>query len=202
MTVEDAVVQTIRERRSVRQFQDRPVPHEIIADILQAAVWAPSAHNRQPWRFSVVTDNTKKHDLAYQMGQRLRYDLEADNTPEELIRKDTERSYRRMTTAPVLIVMCLSMMDMDTYPDPARSHYEYLMAVQSTAMAGQTLMLAAHALGLGTCWMCAPLFCPDVVRETLALADDWEPQGIIALGYAALNRSKDRKPLDTMVNWG
>lgn len=202
MTIETVVLRVIRQRRSVRQFQDKPVPHELIAEMLQSAVWAPSAHNRQPWRFAVVTDYTKKQDLACRMGQRLQQDLEADNAPEEVIRRDVERSYRRMTGAPVLIVVCLSMVDMDVYPDPARSRNEYLMAAQSAAMAGQTLMLAAHALGLSTCWMCAPLFCPDVVRQTLTLPDDWEPQGVITLGYPGQTQTRERKPIDAVVKWG
>jgi F420 biosynthesis protein FbiB-like protein len=93
------------------------------------------------------------------------------------------------------------MIDMDTYPDERRSRNEHLMAVQSTAMAGQNLLLAAHAMGLGTCWMCAPLFCPDIVRQTLALPRDWEPQGIIALGFPARIPTKERKPVDGFLIW-
>lgn len=70
------------------------------------------------------------------------------------------------------------------------------MAVQSVAMAGQNLLLAAHAHGLGACWMCAPLFCPDVVRSALSLPIDWEPQGLITLGNPAQSRSKTRRKLD------
>jgi nitroreductase len=73
------------------------------------------------------------------------------------------------------------------------------MAVQSTALAGQNLLLAAHALGLASCWMCAPLFCPDVVAETLGLPEDWQPQALIAVGYAAEERQKTRQPLGTRV---
>jgi coenzyme F420-0:L-glutamate ligase/coenzyme F420-1:gamma-L-glutamate ligase len=76
------------------------------------------------------------------------------------------------------------MADMDRYPDK-RQRAEHLMAVQSTAMAVQNLLLAATADGLGACWMCAPLFCPDVVRAALALPDDWEPQALVTLGGPA-----------------
>jgi coenzyme F420-0:L-glutamate ligase / coenzyme F420-1:gamma-L-glutamate ligase len=135
------------------------------------------------------------------MGARLRRDLEADGVPEAAIAKDTARSYERLTGAPVLIVVCLSMLDMDTYPDAHRQHNEYLMAVQSTAMAGQNCLLAAHALGLGACWMCAPLFAPDVVCEVLALPNDWQPQGMIVLGYPAEAKTKTRHPLEQTVIW-
>ena len=73
------------------------------------------------------------------------------------------------------------------------------MAAQSVAMAGQNVLLAAHALGLGACWLCAPLFCPEVVRETLALPLDWQPQGLITAGYPAEAKEKTRAPLETRV---
>jgi F420 biosynthesis protein FbiB-like protein len=192
---------TLLSRRSIRRFRPDPVPHEVITQLLEAAIWAPSAHNRQPWRFAVLTDAAQKQTLAAAMGARLRHDLEADGAPEDLIVKDTARSYERITSAPVLIVLCLSMLDMDTYSDAHRQQNEYLMAVQSTAMAGQNCLLAAHDLGLGACWMCAPLFAPDVVRAALALPDDWQPQGMIVLGYAAEEKTKTRHPLERVILW-
>jgi nitroreductase len=74
------------------------------------------------------------------------------------------------------------------------------MAVQGTAMASQNLLLAAHAEGLAACWMCAPLFCPDVVRGALGVADHWQPQGLIALGIAAdAGRDRPRRPMGDFV---
>jgi F420 biosynthesis protein FbiB-like protein len=135
------------------------------------------------------------------MGAQLRQDLTADQVAVEVIEKDVQRSYERMTGAPVLIVLCLSMVDMDTYRDEQRNQHEYIMAVQSTAMAGQNLLLAAHAQGLGACWMCAPLFCPPIVREVLELPADWQPQGMIAVGYPAQTRESTRQPLETRTVW-
>ena len=59
------------------------------------------------------------------------------------------------------------------------------MAIQSTAMAMQNLLLAAHALGLGAAVMCAPLFCQDTVAGTLALPAGWEPQALVTVGFPA-----------------
>ncbi|HRO23854.1 MAG TPA: nitroreductase family protein, partial [Promineifilum sp.] len=93
----------------------------------------------------------------------------ADGQSPEFIERDAGRSYMRLTSAPLLILLSLTMADMDVYPDERRARNEAIMAAQSTAMAGQNIMLAAHALGLGACWVCAPLFCPAIVRETLDL---------------------------------
>lgn len=195
------VLNAIMTRRSLRRYEPRRIPHTLIRQILHAATWAPSAHNRQPWRFAVIETDTLKEQLARAMGARLRHDLEADDVPEEIIAKDVNRSYDRITSAPLLVALCLSMADMDFYPDEKRSTNEYIMAVQSTAMAGQNLLLAAHDAGLGACWMCAPLFCPDVVQDALGLPKDWQPQGLITMGYPAQEREKTRKPLEEHMLW-
>ncbi len=192
---------TIQQRRSLRRYHPAPVPRDLIETVLTAAIWAPSAHNRQPWRFAVIQQKQSKVALATAMGTRLRHDLEADNVPEAVIEKDVARSYERITCAPVVIVLCLTMVDMDSYPDEKRANNEYLMAVQSTAMAGQNILLAAHELGLGACWMCAPLFVPDVVRQTLNLPEDWQPQALLTIGYPAQTREKTRRPLEESVLW-
>jgi coenzyme F420-0:L-glutamate ligase / coenzyme F420-1:gamma-L-glutamate ligase len=93
------------------------------------------------------------------------------------------------------------MTDMDIYADEVRQRREYLMAVQSVAMAGQNLLLAAHDVGLGACWVCAPLFVPDVVRDVLELPADWEAQGFITLGYPAQVCEQTRHPLEEKVIW-
>lgn len=186
-------------RRSLRRYLPDPVPPQLIEQLLTAAVWAPSAHNRQPWRFVVMTEWATKHKLATAMGEKLRRDLTADHAPADLITKDTRRSYQRITNAPLLILLCLSMADMDSYPDPLRQQHEWTMAVQSTAMAAQNLLLAAHALDLGACWMCAPLFCPDLVKQMLDLPADWQPQALLTIGYPAETKEKARQPLSSRV---
>jgi F420 biosynthesis protein FbiB-like protein len=182
----------IRSRRSIRRYDDRPIPREVIEGMLELATWGPSAHNRQPWRFTVITQKETQQHLASAMGARLRADLSADGVPTDVIEKDAARSYARITGAAALICLCMTMEDMDRYPDSTRAANERTMAVQSVAMAGQNLLLAAHHAGLGACWMCAPLFCPDVVHAALDLPTYWEPQALITLGYAAEERQKHR----------
>jgi F420 biosynthesis protein FbiB-like protein len=186
-------------RRSIRRYEDRPVPPESITLLLKAAIWAPSAHNRQPWRFAILTDPGLKNALATAMGRRLQADLVADGLPAEQIEVDVQRSNLRLTRAPALIVVCLSMADMDSYPDQKRQDKEWLMAVQSAAMAGQNILLSAHALGLGACWMCGPLFCPETVKRVLALDPGWQPQSLITLGYPAEVKTRSRHPLEKVV---
>lgn len=194
-------IEALLTRRSVRRYTSEPVPRPLIEELLAAAAWAPSAHNRQPWRFAVTTDRAVIERLARAMGERLRRDLEADGVSGDVIDADAGRSYARITGAAAVIVLCLTMADMDNYPDQRRAALEKVMAVQSTALAGQNLLLAAHAAGLGACWMCAPLFCPDTVCDALDLPDDWEPQALVTLGWPAEARTKTRAPLESRVLW-
>jgi coenzyme F420-0:L-glutamate ligase/coenzyme F420-1:gamma-L-glutamate ligase len=190
------------ERRSIRKFLDSLVARDVLDSLLQAAIAAPSAHNRQPWRLLVIEGQTTKRRLAVAMGQRLRADRLRDGDAAAAIERDVSRSFARLTEAPVLVLVCMSMADMDRYSDVSRNQAERTMAIQGTAMAAQNLLLAAHAAGLGACWMCAPLFCCDTVIAELGLAADWEPQGIVTLGYPAeLGKPFRRRPVADSVRY-
>ena len=196
-----ALSDIIQSRRSIRCYEDRPVSREVLNRLLEAAHWASSAHNRQPWRFAVLTSAARCESLARVMGERFRADLRADGVPDDQADRQVKRSYQRISSAPVVVVACLSMTDMAHYPDARRQQAERIMAIQSAALAAQNLLLMAHAEGLGACWMCAPLFVPDVVREELSLPDDWEPQALLTLGYPAEQREALREPLETRILW-
>lgn len=191
----------IEGRRSIRRYEDRPVAREVLCRLLEAAHWAPSAHNRQPWRFAVLTDPVRRTGLARAMSRQFRCDLEADGLPANEIERRVNRSLERISGAPAVIVLFLSMADMDRYADAQRQTAERMMAVQSVALAAQNLLLAAHVEGLGACWMCAPLFCPDAVREELALPDDWEAQALFTIGYPAEQRDSVRIPIEQNTAW-
>jgi len=192
----------LRSRRSIRRFTDETVPVELVRRLIEAACQAPSAHNRRPWRFAVLSGESEKEALAEQMGEKLRAARQADGDAADAIEADAARSYQRITSAAVVVVVCLTMEAMDVYPDEARTKAEYMMAVQSVAMAGMNFLLAAHAEGLGACWLCAPLFAPDAARRSLDLPETWEPQGLILLGYAAeQGRSRERMPLEAVSLW-
>ncbi|MBL8154697.1 MAG: nitroreductase family protein [Anaerolineae bacterium] len=199
--IDDSLLHVLKDRRSIRRYSSAPVDKAIVLRLLDAAIWAPSAHNRQPWRFVVIQADEVKAQLAESMSEKLRGDLLADSVPADIADADAARSRNRIISAPLAILLCLSMLDMDRYADAHRNQKEYIMAVQSVAMAGQNLLLAAHTLGLGACWMCAPLFCPEVVHTVLHLPEDWQPQGLLTIGYPAETRVKTRNPIESSVIW-
>jgi F420 biosynthesis protein FbiB-like protein len=191
----------VRSRRSVRRYQARPIAREVLERVLEAAIWAPSAHNRQPWRFCVVMSDDVKQQLSARMADQWRSDLSADEAAPAYIERRIAVSHARLTGAAALVVASLTMEQMDRYSDMRRDRAEWTMAVQSVALACQNLLLAAHHYGLGACWMCAPLFVPELVCHVLQLPAGWEPQALITLGYPAEEKVKERAPLATRVIW-
>jgi len=202
MTTDQQLASHIHARRSTRRYLPLSIERQVVERFLAAAMRAPSAHNRQPWRFAVVDDIANKRRLAAAMGERLRVDRSADGDDPQAIEADVARSYARITAAPVVIVICLDMRDMDSYPDRRRNEAEFQMAVQSAAMAAQNLLLAAQAEGLGACVMCAPLFCPDAVSDALSLPREWTAQMLVTIGVPVdSGKERARRPLADIVFW-
>ncbi|MFX1318938.1 MAG: nitroreductase family protein [Promethearchaeota archaeon] len=192
----------ITSRRSIRELKEKPVALAQLNRVLEATLWAPSAHNAQPWRFFVLQSMKEKARLANAMGNVLRQDLTADGEEPMKIDELVATSITRFTSAPVLILACLTMEPMDVYPDDKRQRAEYTMAVQSVAAAIQTLLLTAHAEGLAGCWFCAPLFCPDTVQQILRLPETVIPQALVTLGYADdMPDPPPRQPLEKLVRF-
>ncbi|NJP06997.1 MAG: nitroreductase family protein [Chloroflexaceae bacterium] len=178
----------IQDRRSVRVYQRQPVAPAQIERLLEAARWAPSPHNAQPWRFVVIVNGATPHPqavaLADAMAARWREELARDGQDEPIINHRLARSRQRLLESPVLIIPCLDPAAIDRYPDPQRQSAEMTMAIQSIGSAIQNMLLMARAMGLDSGWMCAPLFCPDVVCTVLSLDPQLQPQALITIGYA------------------
>ena len=188
--------QVLHSRRSVRRFQPQPVPEDVVRRILEAATWAPSAHHRQPWRFAVLASLEARSRLAQALGDAFRQDLRADGLSSDQVEAQVVRSHQRIEQAPLAIMLCLDQSAGDTYPDASRQQSEHWMGVQSVALAGGNLLLAASAEGLGSVWMCAPLFAPAVAIQALDLPPEWQPQALILLGYLAkIPDPRPRRPL-------
>lgn len=168
--------EVIAARHSVRDFDPRrEVPAEYIRRILEAAVAAPSAGNRQPWHFFVVRDAPTRTCLAAAAyGQAF------------------------VAQAPVVIAVCAE-------PERSAARYSYrgkmLYCLQDTAAATEHILLAATALGLGACWVGA--FDEDEVRLCLNLPPALRPVALVPIGYPAHGRPalRSRRPLSEVVTF-
>lgn len=196
----DNLAALLQGRRSVRKYQAHPVTREHIEQIVEAARWAPSPHGRQPWRFVILTAAEPKARLAEQMGTTWRQNLEMDRQDTEIVNIRLEKSRQRILNAPAIIIPCLYLEDLDRYPDEKRQNDETTMAIQSLGAAIQNMLLMAYDLGLDTGWMCAPLFCPEVVCGALELDTRLIPHALITVGYAAAYPQRhERLPLSTLI---
>lgn len=183
----------LRSRRSIRRFKADPVPDSVIEDLLATATFAPSAHNRQPWRFAVIKDPAARQRLGAALTSKMRADMQAEGAPQSEIEARVTRSLRRIDEAPALIVLCRDVTDVrvDT-PEEA------IMGTQSVAAAGLQLLLAAHAEGLGANWICWPLYAQTETLTALDLPKDWEPQGMIIIGHP--NEAPKEKSFKSLQN--
>jgi F420 biosynthesis protein FbiB-like protein len=190
----------VRGRRSVRYYQEREVPRQLIEGVIEAARWAPSPHGRQPWRFVVLTRPDLKERLADAMGATWRANLAMDREPEEVINNRLATSRHRLLHAPVLIIPCLYLHELDVYPDSQRQGAETIMAIQSLGAAVENLMLAAWSQGLDSGWMCAPLFCPEIVVQALDLDPALTPHALITLGYPGReSKRREHRPIEKLI---
>jgi len=134
------------------------------------------------------------------MGTTWRENLEMDGQDAETVNIRLAKSRQRILNAPALIIPCLYLEDLDRYPDEKRQNDETIMAIQSLGAAIQNMLLMAYDLGLDSGWMCAPLFCPDVVCEALELDTRLLPHALITVGYAAADpQRRERLPLSALI---
>jgi len=170
-------------RRSIRAFRPDPVPRSLIDEVVEAACLAPAPHHSRPWRWVAVDSDPAKRALAEGMGARWRDDLRSDGMPDAEIDDLVARSHEKIATAPALVLGCLTWDGLDRYPDEARRRAEWGMALLSLGAAVENLMLAATGAGLASCWVAAPIFCPEAARASLALPAEWLPHALVLLGF-------------------
>jgi len=189
------LLELLRARRSVRRFADQPVSRDDLARLLEAARWAPSNHNRQPWRFLVLDDRERIRGLAKAVGQALAAKLKLLPSLASAYSGDLAHYATLFAQAPVLIValhkrpVSVSAVLLEGVPNPGLVSGEPL----SVAMAVQNLLLAAQALDLGACVMTAPLLVPETVAGALRLPAGHDLTCFIALGHPAESPEPPRR---------
>jgi coenzyme F420-0:L-glutamate ligase / coenzyme F420-1:gamma-L-glutamate ligase len=191
-------------RRSIRTFADQPVDRTQLDALIEAACIAPAPHHSRPWRFVVVDTPDGKQALARGMGERWRRDLAGDGVDPARIDELVSASHRKLEGAPASVLACLTWDGLDRYPDPARQRAEWGMALLSLGAALENLMVAAADAGLASCWVAAPIFCPEEARDALALPPDWLPQALVLLGHPDpdyIGRPRPPVTLDALRAW-
>lgn len=173
----------INARRSIRAFTAAKVSASQLDLLIEAACTAPAPHHSRPWRFVAVTSTAGKQALADGMGAAWRSDLEGDGVTSDRIDQLVASSHHKIRSAPALVVGCLTWDGLDRYPDPARQRAEWGMALLSLGAAVENLMLTAAHQGLASCWVAAPIFCPEAARDALTLDPEWLPHALVLVGH-------------------
>lgn len=167
------VFEAIKSRRSIRAFTDEPISEDEVNKLLDAARWAPSAGNIQPWEFVVVRDPEIKRGLAR-----------------------AALNQRFIEQAPVVIVVCAN------HARSAKgygSRGANLYCLQDTAAATQNMLLAATAMELATCWIGA--FDDEEAKKVLNTPGGVRPVAIVPVGHRAQTpRDRPRRPLADIVH--
>lgn len=159
-----SLIDVILSRRSIRKYERKDIPQDILNKILEAGRQAPSARNIQPWHFIVITDEKIKEKLS-----QGRYNW--------FIRE-----------APVTIVGCADLNSSRKW------------AVIDTTIALQNMVIAAWALGIGSCWIGD--FVEDEVKELLNIPSDWKVVALISFGYPAEHPPRrEKKILEEIVSF-
>jgi coenzyme F420-0:L-glutamate ligase/coenzyme F420-1:gamma-L-glutamate ligase len=191
----------VEQRRSIRAFTSDRVERALLDTLVEAACVAPAPHHSRPWRFVVIDTEAGKTALALGMGQQWRADLTADGVAPERVDELVESSDTKLTTAPALVLACLTWDGLDRYPDEQRQRAEWGMALLSLGASVENLMLSATHAGLASCWVAAPIFCPEAARDALALPADWLPHALVLVGYPSpsyVARERPPVPLEAL----
>ena len=197
MSCSEELFALMRERRSIRDFQQDPVDEATLLRLVEAASWAPSAGNRQDWFFSIVTDPTRKAEMGQAVRTRWREIIAANRdlgVIDEV--KRYAATFDSFTQAPAVVVVSARK------PDALQRHMlgdavgATVGSATSAAMAAQNLMLAAHALGLGSCCMTGALAAREELARLIGLEGKQAIICLVALGKPANTPSAPaRKPV-------
>ena len=194
------MIQEIENRRSIRKYKADKINKELIEDIIYSATLAPSAKNRQPWKFVVVEGESKKDMIsAMQYGiERERNNPLLPGSKQHL--KGAEYTMRIMEQAPVTILIVNPMgFDLHKKLSPEERIYEICNA-QSIGAAIQNMALTATELGLGSLWICDIYFAYKELKSWLAT--EGELFAAFTVGYADETPwPRPRKKLEEITQW-
>jgi len=197
------VIAAIKARRSIRSYSDRPVAKELINEILDAGRFAPSSLNKQPWKFVVITDRKLIDALAssikgymkklYALLPVLRIfikELKDEKTVGAIRKTALSEEDTVFYGAPLLILIA--------------SENKERWATVNCALAAGNMMLAAHSLGLGSCFIGRA----DLIKkcgfpiERLGIGKRYSMQASLVFGYPkeSANKIPERKK-DNIISW-
>jgi F420 biosynthesis protein FbiB-like protein len=191
----------ITKRKTIRKFKNTKIGMENVIPLIEAAIQAPSAHNLQPWDFVLIDKKETKERLSSKMAATWINNLEKDGKSYLEIQTKVNLSKERINNAPFIIIPCFDTSKVEKYGD-GRDNAEFIMGIQSVALASENILLRATEKGYGVLWLCAPLFCPDDVRAALNIPEHILPQEILIIGVPDEDPEKPtRKKVEEVIHY-
>ena len=185
------LIEAIKKRRSIRKFKSDKIPKEDIYDIIHAATLAPSAHNKQMWRFIAISNK----DILKEMKKAIMNEIEEMSNWPELKEvgvkvKEMRAYFTFFVKAPLVFAILVkpyhSMVDeVLNVRILEKEQLEILHPhtdLQSVAAAVENLLLAATEKGYGTCWVCGPLIAAPALKEILRIENQWRLMALVPMG--------------------
>jgi coenzyme F420-0:L-glutamate ligase/coenzyme F420-1:gamma-L-glutamate ligase len=198
---EQIIKKHLKSRRSYKfDFKSEKINKKIIEECIDIARYAPSAHNRQHWRYIILEQDSTRNLLISKMNEKLKEDLVKDGKDVSFIAYKTNKRRETFLKAPLLVLLCLDTQELEEYRDNERNQHEYLMAVQSISASATYFLLALEAKGFASSWYCAPLFAEGIVKEMLNLPNSYAPMAFFTVGLP--NKTPNipiRKNLDEII---
>ena len=195
------ITQAIQERRSIRKYTDQAIDRATIEKILNCAILAPSAKNRQPWKYIACTGSTRERILKA-MNEGIKREIKGDMRIPEFRNglADAKNTAKIMEQSPVLIVILNTQDSSPFLPEEPKDRITEICNTLSIGASVENLILAATEEGLGTLWIANTCFAyEELARE---LKTDSQIAGIVALGCAAENPPpRPRKPFEELVEF-
>ncbi|MFI3225874.1 MAG: nitroreductase family protein [Clostridia bacterium] len=199
-SVEKYMIDIISKRRSIRKFKSNEIPQDMIEEILNAGILAPSSKNRQPWKYIVVSGKEKNTMiLAMQKGIKREHEYPVMPNCNQWI-SGAEYSLNVMSQAPVTIFI-VNTLGLDLFsPLTAEERIFEICNIQSIGASIQNMGLTATALGLGSLWICDIYFAYNELKTWLNI--DGELCAALSIGYAdEAPHSRPRNNLNDIVEW-
>lgn len=184
----------IATRRSIRRFRDDPIPEETLQAILTAATQAPSAKNRQPWRFVVVREEKRAEMVRVMREGVANMKAQGEDTG------SSEGSAKIMEQAPVTVFVFNPEGMHPWLAHSIEQNFQDVVNVQSIGAAIQNMLLAALDLGLGSLWICDVFYAYEELRTWLG--EEGQMIAAVSLGYADESPAhRPRKPVSDVTRW-
>lgn len=186
------IINVIKDRRTIypEQYTDRKVLKEIVEDVLNSAIWAPTHGKTEPWRFTVFMEENSRQDLSNFLSSLYAEKFQGD--------KFNQMKFNKLKNRPMMssVIIAINMT-----PDP-KGNIREIEEIEAVACAVQNMYLTCTAYGIGGFWATPKLLDLPESKTFLELGENDKCLGLFYMGYPSIDWPKGhRKPIEYVTKW-